>query len=284
MRRILISVYRFRGPLYLFSAVLLIAVAVTDTINLPDDLAILRAVVAICAVLVFVLCVLIMIFGARLLEEHEVTVVAAPVRGRWLALNSPASKVPSHGVRMYGQAYAIDLVAEPSGSVRPEFGKGAPAMREIKEYPALGKPVFAMVDGVVVRASDWRRDHRARSNWFGLMYLLLEGAVRELGGPGFVIGNHVVIRDVDGRFALVAHLYRGSVTVGVGDKVQAGQQIGRCGNSGNSTEPHVHAQLMDRISPWTGQGIPMAFAGIRLDDSSLPEDGLPANGQHLEAD
>src|SRR5690625_3415520 len=121
----------------------------------------------------FLLSVLLTFLLPRWLPVPPAQIVRSPVRGRWLGMNSPASKVPSHRVRAYGQAYAIDLVHEPEGPARPSFG-GA-MMRANQEYPAFGQPVFAMLDGTVVAASDWRRDHRARSNWFGFCYLLLEG-------------------------------------------------------------------------------------------------------------
>lgn len=139
-------------------------------------------------------------------------------------------------------------------------------MRPVDEYPAFGMPVFAMLDGEVVRASGWRRDHRARSNTWGIFYMMVEGMIREIGGPGFVVGNHVTIRSDEGIYATVAHLRQGSSTVKAGDRVSAGSIIGECGNSGNTSEPHVHAQLMDRVSFWTAQGLPMAFAGITLGD------------------
>jgi murein DD-endopeptidase MepM/ murein hydrolase activator NlpD len=107
--------------------------------------------------------------------------------------------------------------------------------------------------------------------------------IREVGGPGFVIGNHVVIRGDDGVYAAVAHLQQGSAAVRAGDRVTAGTRIGGCGNSGNSSEPHVHAQLMDRASFWTAQGVPMAFAGIAIGDDPEPADALPANEQHMTA-
>lgn len=141
--------------------------------------------------------------------------------------------MPSHGVRAYGQAYALDLVYEPSDADRPEFGTGE-AMRMPQEYPAFGQPVHAMFDGVVVRALN-------SSSWPSIIYMMLEGAVRELGGPRFKVGNHVILRGDDGIYALVAHLMRGSILVKEGDQVLAGQTIARCGNSGNSSEPHVHA-------------------------------------------
>ena len=48
--------------------------------------------------------------------------VAAPVRGSWLALNSPTSRVPSHGVQAWAQTYAVDLVYDPADGSRPCFG------------------------------------------------------------------------------------------------------------------------------------------------------------------
>lgn len=63
----------------------------------------------------------------------------------------------------------------------------------------------------------------------------------------------------------------------VGETVRAGTRIARCGNSGNNSEPHVHAQLMDRASPWTAQGLPMLFVDVVLDEggplAALPERG-----------
>ena len=221
------------------------------------------------------------VVSAQHLTVMEPVVVTAPVVGRWAALNSPATKVPSHGVRAYGQAYAIDLVHEPDDRRRPAFGTGE-MMRAVTEYPAYGQEVRSMVDGEVVTVVDGQRDHRARSSTAGVVYMMVEGALRELGGPRFVIGNHFVVRSDHGVFALVAHLQRGSVSVREGDRVHAGQRLGLCGNSGNTSEPHVHAHLMDRRSPWTGQGVPMVFADVSIGGAE-PGTGMPADGEHLTA-
>ncbi|GAB3618316.1 hypothetical protein GCM10027416_28730 [Okibacterium endophyticum] len=281
MKPVTLALYRARIPLYYIAAVILIGNALLGRLLSTSGVREVRLVVVFAALGVAAVCLALAFLAPRLLPEHPVRVVTSPVRGRWVGVNSPASKVPSHGVRAYGQAYAIDVVADPVDTPRPEFGGGM--MRDVSEYPAFGVPVFAMLDGEVVRASGWRRDHRARSNAWGIFYMMAEGMIREIGGPGFVVGNHVTIRSDDGVYATVAHLRQGSLTVKVGDRVTAGSIIGQCGNSGNTSEPHVHAQLMDRASFWTAQGLPMTFAGITLDDEDERQEVLPANDQHMTA-
>ena len=161
--------------------------------------------------------------------------VRPPVRGRWTALNSPATRTPSHGTHAYGQTYAIDLVHEPDPA-RPRVALTRwPLARRPRTFPGFGQPVLAPADGVVVRVSDWQRDHWSRTSWPAVLYLMLvEGLVREATGPGRVIGNHLVLDLGDGVYALLAHLRRRSALVSQGDRVRAGQPLAACGNSGNS--------------------------------------------------
>jgi len=196
--------------------------------------------------------------------------VAPPVTGRWSALNSPADRTPSHGVHAYGQTFAIDLVAEPEPGTRPRFRALWPLARRSRDFPAFGAPVLAVADGTVVRADDGQRDHLSRTSLPALLYLMLvEGSVRELAGVRRIVGNHLVLEAADGTYALYAHVQRGSFAVREGDRVRAGQVLARCGNSGNSTEPHVHFQLMDGPDPDTARGVPFTWTGI----------GVPRNGE-----
>ncbi|MCX4559638.1 M23 family metallopeptidase [Streptomyces phaeochromogenes] len=202
--------------------------------------------------------------------DHPPVEVEPPVRGRWSAMNSPATKVPSHGTHAYGQTYAIDIVAEPaaSGNSRPAFAKLWPVVRRSRAFPAYDEPLFAVADATVVHASDWMRDHLSRNSLPAIAYLLfVEGTVRGLGGAPWITGNRIVLDLGDGVYAMYAHVRRGSLKIKPGDRVRAGQQIARCGNSGNSTEPHVHFQLMDGPDLDAARGIPFTWSGI----------GVPAN-------
>ena len=84
-------------------------------------------------------------------------------------------------------------------------------------------------------------------------------------------GNHVMIR-CDGGVVVLCHLQRGSLAVTVGEQVRTGQLVARCGNSGNSSEPHVHVQAIDRLPVEAAQAVPMTFGGR-----------LPRNGEVVGA-
>ncbi|MEG9550504.1 M23 family metallopeptidase [Streptomyces baarnensis] len=208
-------------------------------------------------------------------EPRPPVEVGPPVTGRWTALNSPADKVPSHGTHVYGQTYAIDIVADPEAGegeppARPAFRWLWPLFRRNRAFPAFGAPLLAVADATVVRASDGRRDHLSRTSLPALLYLMLiEGNVRSIVGVHRIIGNHVVLDLGDSTYAVYAHLQRGSLRVGPGDRVRAGQRLGRVGNSGNTTEPHLHFHLMDGPDPDSARGVPFTWRGV----------GVPANGE-----
>jgi hypothetical protein len=200
--------------------------------------------------------------------------VGLPVSGRWLAYNSPASHVPSHHLHAYGQTYAIDLVHVPGDGRRPPVAWW-PLARRPADFPGFGQPVLAPADATVVRARDRERDHWSRTSPPALLYLVAEGMVRELLGPGRILGNHVVLDLGGGVYTALAHLRRGSVRVRTGDRVAAGQQLAECGNSGNSSEPHLHFQLMDHPSVLLAAGLPLAFDRYQIGGADRA--GVPRN-------
>jgi murein DD-endopeptidase MepM/ murein hydrolase activator NlpD len=78
-------------------------------------------------------------------------------------------------------------------------------------------------------------------------------------------GNFIVEALGEGQFALYAHLQTGSVRVRPGDHVRRGQPIGRVGNTGNSTQPHLHFHVMAGSAPLASDGLPFVFDRFLLE-------------------
>jgi len=92
-----------------------------------------------------------------------------------------------------------------------------------------------------------------------------------------ITGNHVIIDVGDGVSALSNHLKKDSPTVNVGDEVRKGEVIGRVGNSGNSSEPHLHFQLFRGTAPLSGDNVPFEIDRFTFDGTMTIERVDPAD-------
>lgn len=184
-------------------------------------------------------------------------------RGRWLARNRPARRVPSHGTDAFGVTYAIDFIAvDDRGRSAPRTWRTFVSVESPELFRGFGEPILAPAAGTVVVAHDGEPDHAARRSQFALLPYALGQAQRVRAGVPAVAGNHVVLALGTGdAFVLLAHLRRGSVRVREGQCLRSGEQLGECGNSGNSTQPHVHVQVTDSTHWLTAKGLPLAFRG-----------------------
>jgi murein DD-endopeptidase MepM/ murein hydrolase activator NlpD len=197
------------------------------------------------------------------------TLLSYPLSGRFRARNSPARRVPSHGTNLMGTSYAIDLVPVDSrGRSAPWNWRAVLGKEQPENFIGFGATVVAPCSGTVVVAHDGEDDHEARRSQVALFSYLVGQARRIRLGAGAIAGNHVVIATGgEGPFVLLAHLRKASLRIGVGDPVSTGQPIGQCGNSGNSTQPHVHVQVTDSVDWPHARGLPLAFrtpTGIEL--------------------
>lgn len=162
-----------------------------------------------------------------------------PFDGEWTVANGSPDKRYSHSWFPVRQRYAYDFVITDDGSTHD--GSGG-----LDSFYCFNEPILAPADGTVVRAKDGHRDHHRTTGWVDpLQYRLA--------------GNYVVIKHADGEYSFLAHLKDGSVCVDPGDEVDRGQEIGRCGHSGNSSEPHLHFHVQDHSVPYIGAGLPIQF-------------------------
>lgn len=216
-------------------------------------------------------------------------VLHLPFRGAWIVRNSPARRVPSHGTHAFGASHAIDFVAVHGRRTAAVWDwRTISAVEPVDRFYAFDQPILAPAGGRVVAAEDGEPDLVARrSPLAGIRYALTQASRARRGARGLA-GNHIVLDLADGGpYLVVAHLRRGTVAVGPGETVAAGQPLGRCGNSGNSTQPHVHLQVMDDVDPFTAAGVPIVFRDYRVRRRDGAEElvrrGVPDNGDVVEA-
>ena len=188
--------------------------------------------------------------------------LAYPFEGRWLTRNSPGSRVPSHGTGLLAAAYAIDFVpVDEAGRTAPATFGSLLRPEPPERFPGFGRPVFAPVGGTVAAVHDDAPDHLAFRGLPSIRYALTQRR-RLAAGWLALAGNHVMIETHDGTVVAVCHLQRGSVGPRLGQRVTVGEVVGRCGNSGNSTEPHLHVQVMDGADPSHASAVALSFRGM----------------------
>lgn len=85
-------------------------------------------------------------------------------------------------------------------------------------------------------------------------------------------GNYVVIQHDEREYSLMAHFIPMSIIVKKGDTVKKGQVIGKCGNSRNSSEPHLHFQLQDNPNFYTAIRLHIKFSNLKINKSAIKEE------------
>ncbi|MCU4743365.1 M23 family metallopeptidase [Halobacteria archaeon AArc-m2/3/4] len=167
-----------------------------------------------------------------------------PIEGQWTVVNGSPDRRYSHSWSILTQRYAYDLVITDADGRTHEGERTGP-----DAHYCFDEPILAPADGTVVATRNDHRDYHRTDGW-------LDPLQRDLRG------NYVTIEHADGEYSVLAHLKRGSVTVTEGDRVERGEEIGRCGNSGNSTEPHLHFHVQDHPNFFLGMGLPVQFADV----------------------
>lgn len=222
----------------------------------------------------------------------EPIVVSSPLKGEWKAVNTPGDNVPSHGTHEFAQTYAYDFVKLKSGhtSTLQFHDKSSLAYLlgavQLSNCYGWGEPIFAPFDGEITEVVNNIRERNrvhlvtdlALAIYNAFFFSFKHDPISNVGG------NYLIIRGKD-CCAWLAHLKFDSITVKVGDKVEAGQIVGSLGHSGNSTAPHLHFQLMDNTDLRNAKGLPCAFSEFSVlvgNDKTLVKNGVPNSEYPIE--
>jgi Peptidase family M23 len=182
-------------------------------------------------------------------SKSEPVAIIAPLTGPgWVAFNGCCVPNIHRNVRVAAgtriatpETFAIDWIQVEGDKFFEGDGKAN------KQFPYFGAEVRSVADGEVVAVRDGMPE--------GQPFM----APKTVKAPGDYAGNHVIVRIRPDVYALYAHLQQGKIAVKLGDKVKAGARIGKLGNSGNSSAPHLHFGLLDRPDPLTGNSLPFVI-------------------------
>lgn len=180
--------------------------------------------------------------NADLSNYKTKTALILPFKGVWLVGNggrdpSKNNHLDPDGFGPVSQKFAYDFIKKHKSS-----GKN------IEDYEAFGEEVIAPAGGVTSQVINGSEDVPiGESDWVCLG------------------GNMVVIDHENGEWSLFAHFKHDSVKIKIGDRVEQGDVLGLCGNTGNTSEPHIHYHLQDGPLMYKANGLPIQFPKVIVD-------------------
>ncbi len=175
-----------------------------------------------------------------------------PFDGLWWPLWGGETVPENYHAASPQQRHAADIMIWNEGATWHDD----PSKNE--NYWVWGQPVLAPSDGTVIAVVDGIEAN-------------VPGALP--ASPADIAGNHVVLQVGEAAYCYLAHLQAGTIAVNEGDTVTAGTHIGLAGNSGNSSEPHLHIHAQnepDLLSP-TAFGLPITFASVLVNGEPTPD-------------
>jgi hypothetical protein len=194
------------------------------------------------------------------LNYQTITDLELPFEEEWHIENG--GKTHNDGAHHFttrggGERYAIDILIEIDGRIRGGDGS------KNEDHYCFGKRLNAPGNGKIMEVENNIEDNQP-------------GTVNR-DQPG---GNYIVIDHLNGETSIMAHLKKESIIVIVGDIVVKGQEVGKAGNSGASTAPHLHYQLQGSSERLNGLGLPIQFNNYYADNVFV-ERGEPMRSQKV---
>ena len=174
--------------------------------------------------------------------KRNITTLSFPANDNWTITWGGDTKELNYHVESKAQKNAFDiLIKDAKNKSYQTNGKTN------EDYYAFGKELFAPCDAEVVSVVDGISDN-------------IPGQMN----PIYVPGNTVVLKTSNQEYLFFCHFKQHSIQVKQDQKIKKGQLLGLCGNSGNSSEPHIHFHLQDTDNMLTGIGIKCYFEKIMV--------------------
>lgn len=169
-----------------------------------------------------------------------------PFDDEWTVVNGGIEKKYSHSWGVPTQRYAYDfLIMDENGKT---YDNENPA--DVKAYKCYDNNVLAPADGMVVETGNNCEDSK----------IMLPNNIEAIAKD--IRGNYILIKHAENEYGFIGHLKPQSICVKIGDNVKRGQVIAKCGNTGNSSEPHIHFHIQDSMNFFTSAGVPIKFKNI----------------------
>ena len=186
------------------------------------------------------------------------TKMKLPFKGEWSVTWGGDTKEQNYHVESVAQKNAFDfLIYDEKGLTHKGTGEAN------EDYYAFGKELYAPCDGEVVLVVDGIKDN-------------IPGVLN----PIYIPGNTVIIKTANGEFVFFAHFKQHSIVVMQGQKVTTGALLGLCGNSGNSSEPHLHFHLQNTEDMTKATGAKCFFDQLKV-NGVLKSDYSPVKGDKI---
>jgi murein DD-endopeptidase MepM/ murein hydrolase activator NlpD len=165
-----------------------------------------------------------------------------PFKEEWTVTWGGDTKELNYHVESEAQKNAFDFViTNEKGNSYKTDGKTN------EDYYAFGKELIAPCDGEVVLVVDGIKDN-----------------VPGYSNPVYVPGNTVIIKTENNEYLFFAHFKQHSIVVKQGQKIKQGQLLGLCGNTGNSSEPHLHFHIQNVENINSATGVKCYFDKIQV--------------------
>ncbi len=173
------------------------------------------------------------------LNYRTKTALQLPFNNTWEVIWGGRTVEQNYHSAYPDQRFALDIMIIKNGRSFKNDGK------KLSDYHCFNRKILAPGSGTIVTVENSLKD-----NSIGVM------------DSKHPFGNHVWIDHQNGEYTMLGHMKKGSLKVKSLEKVVAGQELGLCGNSGNTSEPHIHMHMPNTALPYKGHGLPLQFKKV----------------------